>query len=286
MKIKIIIFLISFCTLFDSYSQNNDTQAAVYNVALGSVFSGVGALINKKPNDKWHKTLLKGMGQGAVGGYVIFESKRMLRNVQEKKKWEYSWASKFINATGTSIVENASSNRPFASQWHMNFGFLRLELETKEKIKLKPKIMPIALTKFIIIAINNKFEFKRSSQTGEFIFSTTNKKMFGDFSGYSTGSSILLANSEVMSRKTLSHEIIHNYQHQDYNFVNTYLNKPFEKLNEKSKTFNTLNKYFYWDLQNIVLYGLNLFENRNYDINKYYDNFLEHEAGYYSDTLY
>lgn len=287
MKFKLIAFIISFFCIYENNAQNNDSQAAVYNVALGSVFSGIGAIINKKPTDKWHKTLLKGMGQGAMGGLVIFESKRMLRNVQERKKWEYAWAAKFINATGTSIVENASSNRPFASQWHINFGFLRVELHTKEKFKIKPKIMPIALTRLFIIGINNKFEFKRSLQTGELFFSTNNLKLLGDDNiALSTGNGILIKDSSFLSKKTSTHEIIHNYQYNDYNFVNTYLNKPFDKLCATSKTFNSINKFVYWDLQVIPIWGLYLYENRNYDINKYYDNFFEHEAGYYSDTLF
>lgn len=40
---------------------------------------GIGALINKKPEHKFDKVLLKGVYQGALGGYVTFESKRLIR---------------------------------------------------------------------------------------------------------------------------------------------------------------------------------------------------------------
>ena len=59
----LIIFLL---LLFYSKNnaQSNNTEMALYNIGLGSLFSGVGALINKEKNEKWHKVFFKGMSQG------------------------------------------------------------------------------------------------------------------------------------------------------------------------------------------------------------------------------
>jgi len=70
-----------FCSV-THYAQSNDREMALYNVGFASVFSGVGALINKKPDEKWHKVLLKGIAQGAAGGYLIFESKRLIGKIE------------------------------------------------------------------------------------------------------------------------------------------------------------------------------------------------------------
>ena len=125
MKIKILVLLIVFLLPKKTISQETKTEMALYNIGLNSVFSGIGALLNKKPNEKWHKVLLKGMGQGALGGYLIYESKNLIGDINNKKAWEYSWYGKIVNSAGTSIVENASSNRDFWEKWHLNFGFNR-----------------------------------------------------------------------------------------------------------------------------------------------------------------
>lgn len=279
MKIKISLYLICFLFTIQTYSQNNDTQAALYNIAFGSVFSGVGALINHNTDNKWHKVLLKGMGQGAIGGYLVFESKRMLRNVEEKQVWEYAWGGKFLNSMGASIIENASLNKPFGKEWVMNIGFLRLEIQTKKQFKIKPKIMPIALFYGPIYGIiYGRFESKRSLQTGELIFSTNNKNI-----GITLAKTVIIDSQFINNFQVISHEIIHSYQYNDFNIFNTYLSNPIQSIEKQSKTFKNINKWIYWDLQGIPLRALYNMENQ--DIDCYYDNFFEHEAGYYSNSI-
>jgi hypothetical protein len=257
---------------------------ALYNIGLGSVFSGIGALINKKPNERWDKVLLKGMGQGALGGYLIYESKNLIGNINDRQKWEYSWYGKIVNSAGTSIVENASSNRNFWEKWHMNFGFNRLEFETKDQFRVKYKILPISLALTVSAAIGNKFELKRTLQIGEIIFSGSNISSDGlSLRGQALGNILLIDNRFLDNYQLYSHEIIHIYQYYDYNFVNTYIDKPINNWRNKSNTFKTINDIFYFDLQGVILRPLYLLENGNRDC--YYDNFFENEAGFYSNTI-
>lgn len=278
MKIRILVLLIIFLFPKKSISQETKTEMALYNIGINSVFSGIGSLINKKPNEKWHKVLLKGMGQGALGGYLIYESKNLIGDINNKKAWEYGWYGKIVNSAGTSIVENAASNRNFWEKWHLNFGFNRVEFYTKDKFKVKYKIMPISLALTISTAIGNKFELERTLQTGEIIFSNNG---IGN-RGVTYGNIILVDKSAINSYDLYSHEIIHIYQYYDFNFINSYLNKPMNKWREKSKTFNSINNIFYLDMQAPILRGLYLLENLNR--NCYYDNFFENEAGFYSKT--
>lgn len=278
MKIRIFVLLIIFLFAKKSTSQETKTEMALYNVGINSVFSGIGALINKKPNEKWHKVLLKGMGQGALGGYLIYESKNLIGDINNEKTWEYGWYGKIVNSAGTSIVENAASNSNFWEKWHLNFGFNRIEFYTKDKFKVKYKIMPISLALTISTAIGNKFELERTIQTGEIIFSNND---IGN-RGVTYGNIILVDKDAINSYDLYSHEIIHIYQYYDFNFINSYLNKPMNKWREKSKTFNSINNIFYLDMQAPILRGLYLLENLNR--NCYYDNFFENEAGFYSKT--
>ncbi len=276
MKIK-ILFLITFILLFsDSYGQNSKTEMALYNVGLGSIFSGVGALINKEPEEKWTKVLLKGMGQGALGGYLIYESKNLIGDINNERKWEYSWYAKVVNSAGVSIVENASSNRDFWEKWHINFGFNRVEFYTKDKFRVKYKIMPVSLILGIYTAVGNKFELGKSLQIGEIVFSNTVTK----FSGRTYGNILLIEDKFLDNHTLYSHEIIHIYQKYDFNFVNTYFNKPYSKWSEDSKTFSKINDLLYIDLNGLILHPLYLLENANRDC--YYDNFFENEAGFYA----
>lgn len=254
---------------------------ALYNIGLGSVFSGIGALINKKPKERWDKVLLKGMGQGALGGYLIYESKNLIGKIEQKQSLEYSWYGKFVNSAGTSIIENASSNRNFWEQWHLNIGFNRLEFYTKDKFRVKYKIMPASLILTSAVAFNTKFELKKTLQTGEFIFSTNDPKFESGARAY--GNILAFTNDRLNDYSLYSHEIIHIYQYYDYNFVNTYFNKPIENWQSKSNTFNEISNFLYFDLQGAVLRPLYLLENGNR--NCYFDNFFENEAGFYSNTI-
>ena len=75
---KKIVLLLFFCNPFiNSNGQQNDSQAAVYNVVIGSVIGGIGSIINKKKDENALERFAKGSVQGALGGYVVFESKRI-----------------------------------------------------------------------------------------------------------------------------------------------------------------------------------------------------------------
>lgn len=276
MKIKLLILISLFVFDTKSFSQNSKNEVALYNVGLGSLAGGIGAIINKKPNEKTGEVFLKGFLQGALGGYMIYESKKLVGNITNKKSWEYGWYAKITNSIGTSIIENAASNKNFWEKWHLNFGFNRIEFYTKEKFKVKYKVMPISLALTLHTAIGNKFEFKRTLQTGEFIFSTNNIEE----RGIAYGSTILINNKAINSHDVYSHEIIHVYQYYDFNFVNTFLNKSYKKWEKKSNTFKIFNNIFYLDAQGPITRGLYLLENINRKC--FYDNFFENEADFFS----
>lgn len=277
MKHIIFILFVFYATIF--YSQNRN-EIAAYNIGLGGVFGGVGAIINKEPNEKIGKVFLKGLWQGAVGGYLIYESKNLVGKISQKKKWSYSWAAKVTNAAGTSIVENAASNRNLWEQWHLHIGFNRLEFYTKEGFRVKYKIMPISLALTISTAIDNKFEFKKSMETGELIFSNDILNSSKPANAYVLGNVMVIKNENLDNYSIFSHEAIHIYQYYDYNFVNAYLNKPYARWGEKFKLFNTVQDWVYFDLNALVLRGLYLLEGTNNAC--HYSNFFEYEAEFFS----
>jgi len=295
MNLKIILLAVCLSCASIGKGQANDWEAAIYNVSLGSLFGGVGALINKNPGELWHKVLFKGMWQGAAGGYVVFESKRMLRNIHKEEKLEYAWGANLLNAAGSSMIENAASNRDLWEQWNLPIGFIRMEFHTKNEFKFRPKIMPIAFGYTVYNVVQSKFEAEKSIKTGHLIFSNDSPDYFeNDFftadAFWTPGGIVLNAQykdffDDLWYYEIISHEIVHAYQWNEFNAVNAFHLPLRNYLNQRSQIFNRLDQWIYWDMQGSVKDLLYQMEN-NIDRKCYYDNFIEHEAGYFSNTLY
>jgi len=150
----------------------NDFEAGLFNIGFGGIIGGIGAVINKKPTQKTGKVFLKGLYQGALGGYLLFESKRLVGKFSKTGNYGYIWPSKLVNSAGVSIIENAAANRNLWEQWHINFGFNRFEFYTKDKFKISYKIMPFAFSNVIYGFTQGKMSIKESLKTGSFVFLT------------------------------------------------------------------------------------------------------------------
>ncbi len=282
MRVVLICFLL-ICTRIQG--QDTKGEMAAYNVALGSIVGGIGAVINKEPDEKFGKVFFKGMYQGALGGYLVYESKNLVGKISSNNRLEYSWAAKFTNAAGVSIIENAASNKSFWEKWHFNIGFNRFEFHTKDEFRFRYKILPLSFLATSYAALTNKFEFNRSLQTGEFIFSNDTVGLTTDEAAGITYGNVVIINTQFLNDfRFYSHEIIHIYQYYDFNFVNSFLDRPINGLESKSNFIRKLNSFFYWDLQAPVLLSLYIAENSNRS--NYYDNFFENEAGFWSNTIF
>ncbi|MDT0676893.1 hypothetical protein [Autumnicola musiva] len=239
--------------------------------------------MNKDKTDRFFPTLLQGMSKGVVGGYLVYESKNLVGRIAAEENLIYSWPAKVLNSAGISIIENAALNKPIWSQYNLNIGFNRLEFHFEDGFKFKYQIYPAALIGTAYATQRGKFELERTLKSGVFMFSEreTGTTSTGSQSlGYAVGTAIMIKTSELENYRTISHEIIHVYQYHDYNFINSYMQPVFSYFNENYKFFNFLDKIFYYDVQQpfrILLYQI---EANNADT--YYDNFIEHEANFYS----
>lgn len=105
---KTALFFMFIMTTSIAYGQDNEafrynkTDIVLYNVGIGAIFGGIGALVNKKESEDWHKVLLKGISQGALGGYVVYESKNLLRQINRQKDLTYALYAKGVNSIGVS----------------------------------------------------------------------------------------------------------------------------------------------------------------------------------------
>lgn len=283
----IYITLLTILISINSYSQSSEFELGIYNVGLGGIGSGIGAMINKKPNEKLITVFCKGFLKGALGGTFVYGSKKLVQNIYKENKIEYNWPAKILNSLGTSMIENASSNRTLLEQIHFNLGFNRFEFYTKDKFKVKYKIMPGALALTVFCAINNKPEWGLMLRSGEVIFSTNDDMNLNKNSnGRALVTSVIIRESKINDLSVIAHEFIHIYQYHDYNFVNPYFNDLVNKYDTNEGILKPRSSILYWDFNLIVLAGLYQIENIN-QLN-YYDNFFEYEAEFYSadDVLF
>ncbi len=280
-----LFFIWLFCLKVTS-GQDTKGEMAAYNIALGSLFAGVGAIINKKPDQKLGKVLLKGMSQGALGGYMVYQSKNLIGKIASRENTGYSWPAKITNSVGISIIENASLNRNFWEQININIGFNRFEIHTNNRFRIQYKILPISFITTGITFFTSKFEPRLSLENGEFIFSNDKVRATGldGVAGATYGTVIILADDFRNNLGVLSHELIHVYQYYDFNAFNSIIHKPVSNIEFQSETLNKINKILYWDLQAPLLLGLYNLENIGRE--DYFDNFFENEAGFWSDRLF
>lgn len=262
--------------------QKTDLEFGLLNMGIGGLIGGVGAVINSKPNDKFVNVLIKGIGKGAIGGYFVFESKRLIRNFDKNGDLIYVWPSKIVNAAGTSIIENASANKAIHESFAIPIGFTRLELFPKENFKLSVRIKPIALIGTIITSTKGDFNWEKSLKTGNFIFITDhieNEKLIDGFTAgrASFGSSILILDSWE-GESALPHEILHIYQIESFVGINQYLDKPLNKI--PKSYYQTYSQIFYIDFH--ILPALGLYNLASQGGKGYSGNIFEKEANYFS----
>lgn len=278
-KIILIIIVLSFST--KSFAQESKLEFGLYNVALGGFVGGIGSLINKEKNEKPLKAFTNGFWKGTLGGGMIHISKMSSYEIGRKNNYSYSWLAKINNSLGTSFVENAALNRPIFSNINLNlFGFNRIEFSIENHLKVRYKLMPVSFLMSTYAFATNKFEISKTISTGELVFSS-NKVISTNYKAYTIGTTIVLNSNFVDNKKTFSHELIHVYQYYDYAFVNSFLNKPITRIKSKSNFLSNYD-FLYFDLQAPLLFSLYSIEKSK---NKYYDNFFEKEAGFYSNTL-
>lgn len=103
-------------------SQNIEAKLIAYNTLVGGFSGGIGAVINKKKDQKWHNAFAKGFIIGLGGGAICYSDKKLNVLVYQRQNLAYCWLSRAVFIAGNSIVENAAANRDFWSQWHYDIA--------------------------------------------------------------------------------------------------------------------------------------------------------------------
>ena len=281
---RILLSLIIIFSLFKQplQAQNYEAKSVIYNTLLGGLSGGIGAVINKKPDQKWFKAFRKGFLTAACGGAIVYSGKKINYLVGEKKELGYAWLSRIVFSAGNSIVENASANIDVWKRWHFDVGFIRLEFKTGP-FNFTPRIMPSALGGIIFLASNSKFNVSETIRSGTFTFYTSVINYAPQLVASTPTNGIVHVTSlrGPIFYETYAHEMIHTFQFQEFSGVNYFFKPVSDKWKIKSNSFRKLSKWVYLDI-NYELMGANYFLIQGGYKKNYCNNFLENEAEFLS----
>ncbi len=282
---KQLCFFLVFVFSFNAKAQNLEPQIVTYNVLVGGITGGIGAMINKKKDQKWHKAFVKGFVVGLGGGAVVYSGKKLNSLIAVRQNLSYGWVSRAVFSAGNSIVENAAANRDFWSMWHYDIGFIRLEFHTKDR-RLLPRFMPSTFGGMIFLAANGRFDYKTSLRSGTPTFDTGKIRYAPRLVGSTASNGFLFTDTLVRVGQvyydTYAHEMVHAFQFQEFSGINTYFNPISDKWKAKSPTFNKISKWIYLDMNYEAMLFNYFIINQGPHGKRYCHNYLENEAEFLS----
>ncbi|KQC33872.1 hypothetical protein AAU57_11435 [Nonlabens sp. YIK11] len=274
-KILCLFFLFSIC----SHSQS-DLEILGYNLLLGTLTGGFGSAINKSPEQKWNEAFSDGAWKGAVGGTLLYSSKKLIAEVNSKEEWHLAWSSKIIHDSGASIIENAAANRPMFDQVNFNLGFVRNEFRFKNGVTWRPLIKPLSMTLTIYSAIGNDFDTGLSLAYGTPIFIRDDERLPNAF-GITHGNAIVLRESFKNNFSLINHEMVHVFQLDEYAGLNNLI-LPQRNRWIKNEAYDKITDLFYVEYHSLFYYSFyfldELIQGRGF-------NLLEAEAYNFSDSF-
>jgi hypothetical protein len=267
------------------FSQDQQRTLLVYNVGLGAITSGVGAVINKPKHTNWKKYFIKGLWQGSIGGFVNYTSKKTMYLVNKQKEPLYSWPAKLLHAAGLSIIENAARNEPFLQNWNIDYGPVRVDFSINGKRKTRVRFLSESIAGVIVASKTARFNLGRTLSTGYLVFVSKENFVYSGkvyTIGFSYSRAVALSALGNTSYDVMAHEFVHQFQFGDFQVLNTWL-KPFEKK-IRSKTLQTVfTKYvcfgipWFWPIYEL---------SGRYENQHYYRNFFEFEAQRFGSNKY
>lgn len=289
LRISIIIFSLLIGTSFNLNAQSNNfqserTKMAVFNIGVNGLFGGIGSLINKKEGDKNFRTFINGFYKGAIGGTVSHVGLSMSHLIQSQENIVYAWPARLVNAMGSSIVQNATENNRMFERLHFNLYVARFEYFPYRK-EFKTRFFTSSLYGIAAVGSGSKFDLGKSLQSGilYFEFDGRFQSSLVLVSGIGTGQvSSIGMSSDLFGDdfyKIYAEEVAHIQQYDRKVAVNALVTKLDQKWKENSKSYNTLSKYIYLDLNGPVFY----LAYRIANVNGYCNNLFEKEAVNYAN---
>lgn len=288
-KISRIVFLsLLIANPFNLNAQSDNFQSerakmTIFNIGVNGLFGGIGSFINKKDGDKNFKTFINGFYKGAIGGTVSHVGLSMSHLIQSQENIAYAWPARLVNAMGSSIIQNAAENNKMFERLHFNLYLVRLEYFLYQN-KFSSKFFTSSLYGIVSVGNGSRFNLGKSLQSGVLYFeSDRGFQIAPGFSASGVGQvSSIGIKTDLFGKeffKIYAEEIAHIQQYDRKVAGNAFVVKLDQKWKESSKSYNTLSKYIYLDLNGPAFYLAYRMANGN----GYFNNFFEKEAVNYAN---
>ncbi|MFN8583554.1 MAG: hypothetical protein U0163_21575 [Gemmatimonadaceae bacterium] len=218
------------------------------------------------------KAVVRGVTAGALGGFLVFEGKRITGQVGAGHGLGYAYVARATASVGVSLMENAAAGRGLFSQAHMDVGFVRVDV-SRTAAPIRFRLLPSSLISTAIFARRFNLNWSRTLETGGIVFDTRDGS---DGSGETLANVIAVVDSpdHFETDPRLAHELVHSLQFEDFAAL-TYFFQPL--ATEWNASHRTLGRFLYPDF--IEFGALRL----RYDVieggrAEYCRNYLEQEA--------
>lgn len=266
------------------FSQNQEVKLVSHNIIFGGLTAAVGAVINKKKDENWKRSCIRGFWQGSIGGLVQYSAKKTIHLVDKNNNLAYALPARLLSAAANSIVQNAAYNGAFLKNWNFEYGFLRFDFAAEDEKKFRIRLLPVSLIASAIAAPKaDRLDVQATLLTGMMTFAS--KVVINDrngiHDGVNYGRAFIYVDNE-WKYHIISHEIIHEYQYREYLVINACFKKEVAKIKDNHfKKF--LTKYIYPDIPYFGLfYMLEGVERGPH----YFRNYFEFEAERFATNRY
>lgn len=224
-----------------SFSQDQELKVFTHNVVFGALTSGVGAVINKKPNENWKKCFVRGCWQGSIGGFLNYSAKKSIHFIDAKSNAAFGIPARLIHSAGNSIIQNAAFNEPFLKNWNIEYGFLRFDFAIHSPKSFRARLLPGTPGSTVMAFSHGKFDLRTTLLTGVVCFKSNAliNDIVGTHDGVNYGRAFVYYGNSPRPLHIISHEIIHEYQVREFLVFNSYFKTTAAKLKD-----NFLKKVF------------------------------------------
>lgn len=300
LPIAIIIFSLFFQTKIFGQRARQEVGLAIYNCGLGGITSGVGAVINKKKNEKPLRVFWRGFKYGTIGGFFNYTGKKITHlisfskdsflDVNNNAALLWGWPAKIIHSVGSSIMENAAANKEkIFSHYNIQIGFINLSIDLKNHISVTPQLMPLSFLEFTssTIRLGSRLKFKESILLGTPYFITNDNTSYFESADAEAVTNCIIVKSWAASTRfsglILAHEYVHVLQQREYFVFNQYLRKAFYNIiNQDKPIVKLINKHMYPDIPYLYFFYSIMQQPRE----TYYKNIFELEAEHFATNSY
>lgn len=258
-----------------------DVRLAVYNVALGAVVGGVGALANGDDGPALRR-LARGAGRGAVGGTVAYSGKWALGEISRTGQLAYAWPARLLHDAGTSVVENAAHDRPPLDRLASHLGFVRLDVRPASG-DVRARLLPLNAVAFGVMLADDgsAFDLRRTLALTTPVFVGDGRGRMpitgGTGDGFAFLGSVYLDRQDDDLAGLVAHEMVHVFQHHEHVRA-AALYAGLDGPLRRSGAYRAAARWVYLDNVGIQAAAYFAVEGGDIDAPCKYDNWFEREA--------